>query len=159
MGCLPVSGALLPICLSSSPLLPTLPPPLLPSLPSPLAPFLGSLLFSMPPSFAHSVSKHWLFFPCLGFTGEVARQDGAYSCYFGAGFSEVSLVPLQQTHTHTHTHTHTRARARKTGSGPFKLSAQHLPDRPRISQWWQARTINPSVTCKSEFRVSERPAD
>ena len=90
---------------------PTLPPPLLPSLPSPLAPFLGSLLFSMPPSFAHSVSKHWLFFPCLGFTGEVARQDGAYSCYFGAGFSEVSLVPLQQTHTRTHTHTHTRARA------------------------------------------------
>lgn len=47
MGCLPISGALLPICLSSSPLLPTLPPPLPLSLPSHSLPGV-SVLFNAP---------------------------------------------------------------------------------------------------------------
>ena len=89
------------------------PPPLtlLSHLPFPFAPFLGSLLFSMPPTFAHSVLKHWLFFPCLGLTGEVATTVHTAAALGPAFLRFPSFLSgrhaLMRAHTHTHTHTHT----------------------------------------------------
>lgn len=127
-----ISGALLPICLSSSP------PPHPSAPPLPLSPSLSlpswGLCSSNAPSFAHSVSKTLPPLPLLGLHLLGSSQTGRCTqlLLWGRlfrGFPSPSA--LADTHTHIYTHLHTHIQDREVGL--FKLSAQHLPDRLRIS--------------------------
>ena len=106
------------------------------------------------PSFPHSVSKPGLFSSCPGFT---ARQVTVTAVTLGPALLRFpSFLPRAPVGTHTHTDSLIKLLLIYDRSELFKLSAQHLQESP---QRRQKRAINPSLTCKREFSVSERPAD